>query len=218
MSVRLTIKNYRCFVAPAVFEFSPGFTAFVGVNNAGKSALIRFLVEFRNLFQQLREPNYLQASLQTGGGNPFQVQHVFDPDEVFSNLNDGQIEICIEFFPTGSSDAIIPTEIRMVVARNLKPHIKVLRKEGQIVVEGTMSWLPDNVLLLQGAHRVDFGAFVELINVFCNTLYIGPFRNIINVGANTTYFDIQIGDAFVAQFRDLKTGPNKKNSVGIQRL
>ncbi|PSO19080.1 hypothetical protein C7G42_12260 [Bradyrhizobium sp. MOS003] len=50
------------------------------------------------------------------------------------------------------------------------------------------------------------------------TLYVGPFRNIINVGARTDYFDIQIGDAFVAQFRELKTGPNKRTSIGIQRL
>jgi hypothetical protein len=218
MSIRLTIKNYRCFVAPAVVEFNPGFTAFVGVNNAGKSALIRFLVEFRNLFHLLRDPSHLQNSVGDGWGNPFQILHVFDSDEVFSNLNDKPIELGIEFLLDEPIAPIIPTDITITVERSLRWRTKVFHKQQQTSFAGGVGWSHENIMSVQQEPRVDFRRFMQLVNVFCNTLYIGPFRNIINVGANTAYFDIQIGDAFVAQFRELKTGPSKKSSIGIQRL
>jgi predicted ATP-dependent endonuclease of OLD family len=93
----MTIKNYRCFVAPAVVEFAPGFTAFVGVNNAGKSALIRFLVEFRQLFEFLQNPSVLNNHLSNQRSHALNILHVFDPQEAFSNLNEGPIELELDF-------------------------------------------------------------------------------------------------------------------------
>ena len=48
MDAELTLKNYRCFSdeSPARFSLRRGFTAFVGVNNSGKSSLLRFFYEF----------------------------------------------------------------------------------------------------------------------------------------------------------------------------
>jgi predicted ATP-dependent endonuclease of OLD family len=38
----ITVRNYRCFGDQgATFELRPGFTAFVGPNNSGKSILLR---------------------------------------------------------------------------------------------------------------------------------------------------------------------------------
>lgn len=49
-----------------------------------------------------------------------------------------------------------------------------------------------------------------------NTFYIGPFRNAINTGTNQAYYDIQVGQAFVAQWRHYKTGPVKKNEASFK--
>ena len=48
---KVRLFDYRCFrrEAPATLEFSKGFTSFVGPNNSGKSALIRFPYEMRNV-------------------------------------------------------------------------------------------------------------------------------------------------------------------------
>src|SRR6266566_645883 len=63
MQIDVTLKNYRCFSdeRPARFAIRKGFTAFVGANNSGKSTLVRFLYEFRNLFTNLigQLPNLL---------------------------------------------------------------------------------------------------------------------------------------------------------------
>jgi AAA domain, putative AbiEii toxin, Type IV TA system len=48
-------------------------------------------------------------------------------------------------------------------------------------------------------------------------MYIGPFRNAINVGAGD-YFDIRIGDAFIAQLHDLKSGPSPQANEAIYRM
>jgi len=57
MDAELTIKNYRCFPdsRPARIVVRDGFTAFLGVNNSGKSSLLRFFYEFRRLFHSLSE-------------------------------------------------------------------------------------------------------------------------------------------------------------------
>ena len=46
MRIELTLKNYRCFpdISPARIVIEDGkWTAFVGVNNSGKSSLLRFI-------------------------------------------------------------------------------------------------------------------------------------------------------------------------------
>jgi AAA15 family ATPase/GTPase len=44
MDIEITLKNYRCFseANPARFRLRDGFTAFIGLNNAGKSTVLKF--------------------------------------------------------------------------------------------------------------------------------------------------------------------------------
>jgi predicted ATPase len=217
--IQLTIKNYRCFVAPTVVEVDSGFTAFVGVNNAGKSAFIRFLVEFRQLFEILQHHNTIQPMLVVNGSTNVQVQQVLDPEEAFSNLNDGPIEIEIDFSGEHlSSRASSITQVVILIDRYLRCSLQISTAEiGRVDFSKGLSW-PNHTMVSASGGQIDFQPLMNLAKTLRNTLYIGPFRNIINVGANAAYFDIQIGDAFVSQFRELKTGANKKNSAGMQRL
>ncbi len=58
----------------------------------------------------------------------------------------------------------------------------------------------------------------RVAGTLAETLYIGPFRNAINVGSNTSYLDIQVGQAFIRQFREFKTGANRKLNLQIIQL
>ena len=49
-------------------------------------------------------------------------------------------------------------------------------------------------------------------------LYIGPFRNALNLGSNEDYFDIKVGQRFIQQWRDYKTGPLKRNNEIAYRI
>src|ERR1700736_2758949 len=92
-SIDVTIKNYRRFTdaRPARLRLG-GFVALVGVNNAGKSSLLRFFYEFRQLFAIAGN---LQAlyNLVTGGNNVFNYQGLSDQIEVFSNSNSRDLTI-----------------------------------------------------------------------------------------------------------------------------
>jgi recombinational DNA repair ATPase RecF len=56
VNIRYQLSNYRCFPGEghADLELVPGLVSLVGVNNAGKSSLLRSLYEFRSLFEMLR--------------------------------------------------------------------------------------------------------------------------------------------------------------------
>jgi len=95
MKTTITIKNYRCFVEPVTIEIAKGFVAFVGMNNAGKSTLMRFLLEFRGLFESTNDTGRLTEAFR--GSYKFKPIHVLDNLEIFSNLNELPIELTFEF-------------------------------------------------------------------------------------------------------------------------
>ncbi|MFZ3343244.1 MAG: AAA family ATPase, partial [Terriglobales bacterium] len=103
MRVHLTIKNYRCFVRPVTIALEPGFTAFVGVNNAGKSAVMRFLLELRPLLALIKDQRQLLHSANNPAGTTgFTPIHVLDKHEIFSNLNNNALEFWLDFPPAGT--------------------------------------------------------------------------------------------------------------------
>lgn len=83
MECIIKLSDYRCFDAakPATIVLRPGRQAFVGVNNAGKSALLRMIYELRPLWQLcsnapdltslLNTRRALNALGPTGGGEHF---------------------------------------------------------------------------------------------------------------------------------------------------
>jgi hypothetical protein len=219
MRTSLSIKNYRCFVQPTVVDFRKGFTAFVGINNAGKSALMRFLLEFRDWFRLLANPGEVNASL-TGVRPLPKLLHVFDAEEVFSNRNSQPIEIQV-ILTAEPSDGVAFKEVRLlfVIERGLRWQT-TLYLDGDEVGKGHAGIMgaPEFMLMYRGNPHSSIHSFFELCNSLTNTLYIGPFRNTINIGTNDNYLDIQIGTSFIERFRGMKTGPVKRENVGISQL
>ena len=111
LDLDLTIYNYRCFSdrLPARISIRRGNTALIGLNNAGKSTLLRFFYEFRNLFAHLGA--YLEGNLN-GAAKAFgQLQGVRDNAEVFCNLNNRNIRIEIEWVDAGGAKHLVSIEV-----------------------------------------------------------------------------------------------------------
>ena len=54
MDVEVAVSNYRCFAeTPARFALKTGLQWFIGINNSGKSCLLRLFYELRNIFVQM---------------------------------------------------------------------------------------------------------------------------------------------------------------------
>jgi hypothetical protein len=185
------------------------------MNNAGKSALMRFLVEFRPFFNRVANAGQLWAVLND---NLSQVapDRVTDGREVFSNLNDHGIEFWFDFSYPEPRTAIGLVKAHFFVDMDFRWRATV--HTNAPVKMGPDVGIQDGVIVEGGVPKCDLSELLNLGQILAETLYIGPFRNAINVGSNDSYLDIQVGQAFIRQFRHLKTGPERRLNREILAL
>jgi hypothetical protein len=97
MDAEVTVSNYRCFSdKPVRFALKGGLQSFVGVNNSGKSCLLRLFYELRTVFTQLSTP---QGALQMLQGQTYGYQAmpmVKDQDEIFGDRNSRDLGTFLE--------------------------------------------------------------------------------------------------------------------------
>jgi hypothetical protein len=168
MHVELTIKNYRCFPDsnPLHFEIREGFTAFVGVNNSGKSSILRFLYEFRNLFAQLRDPNGLLNLLRGSRNGLPLASSIKDTTEIFCDSNDR--DLILEFtFPSPPLSG--PSTVSIQVKRDSAEYSLSSFSAGHDRYEADNAYVSLNSRFLISAPgrnlSVDFGEFADVMNV-----------------------------------------------------
>jgi predicted ATPase len=132
MNATFRISNYRCFPDhhPATIELSDGETAFVGVNNAGKSTLMRFFYEFRPLFAVLASSREdLRAALVGKRINFQRIDFSEHIENLFHNSNDKPITVTIKVdlqsytsqarsAQMGLSETVVPKALEIEVERS----------------------------------------------------------------------------------------------------
>ena len=107
MDIELTLKNYRCFAdhKPARLRLRKGYTALIGINNSGKSSLLRFFYELRGIFTALSaDQNRLHDILRGQTGSFEYPTTIQDVAEVFCNLNNRDMEFQLHFIRTEEDD------------------------------------------------------------------------------------------------------------------
>lgn len=215
-TVQLTVKNYRCFLEPVTVEINKGLTAFVGVNNAGKSALLRFLLELRPLFSTLAYPNQSFAnSFRVGEG--FNLAHVGDREEIFPNSNEHNVEFWIDLLRERAPNSMQPSRLHVILSRSGQ-FVARVTTDKLLSFSGPSGFNQANILADAGEQKCDMLELFEVFRTLSDTLYIGPFRNAINIGGSSTYFDISVGQQFIKQFRDRKTGMSRRQNIEIIEL
>src|SRR5690349_20413397 len=95
MRIELILKNYRCFPddSPAHLVLENDWVSIVGVNNSGKSSLLRFFFEYRPFFQTLSNVggwHGLARGQVLGCGYGSSIR---DPHEVFHNRNNRPVTV-----------------------------------------------------------------------------------------------------------------------------
>lgn len=204
MDLDVTLKNYRCFSneTPARFTVRRGITAFVGPNNAGKSTVLRFFYEFRDLFQRL--PNDLPAA----AGENRATFSVALPDlsELFTKSNPR--DLVIEMAPRGEAGLASISMVVVTVPRNTNIwNLAIHGSDGPLPVSG-MSYNSDRILEGEGL-RIDMSPLADMWGSMAKTQYIGAFRNIINTGTRDDYFDIKVGQSFIQTWHQQLSGTHR---------
>jgi predicted ATPase len=229
MEIDITLKNYRCFsdVKPAHISLRKGFTGFVGVNNSGKSSLLKFFYEFRRLFQMLSSPtgNLINA-LQGRFESVSFPRSIVDPQEIFCNSNNRDLQMEISFTAinraTKEGRLPVPDQLILKIPRGTNTWVAELHLEdGPLKPTGgpvNPLGFSETILMFNNRPKAQLSHLFQLFKALTETLYIGAFRNAINVGTNESYFDIQAGQAFVQAWRTYKTGPLKKHNEAAYNL
>jgi AAA15 family ATPase/GTPase len=221
--VSLTIKNYRCFADsnPAHFVVRNGLMSFVGVNNIGKTSILRFFYEFRTLFTS----NFIATTISN---NCFQFipsyQGMLSPDELFCNKNNRDLEIELELVSrdslnsgfSGFSESDFVCKLKYILSRQYVLSIKLFNSDNLDITK-----MPNQ----------QFPQMLEVLQCLSNNFYIGAFRNVINPfntpdlntqrqiqQLHTTYYDLTIGAQFIHFWKEFKTGNNSKQAEEAIKL
>jgi len=216
----ITLKNYRCFKAssPAQIQIRPGFTAFVGANNAGKSTLLRFFYELRGAFGQLASPGNFLGLLTHGHSIGFPGTE--DPIEVYFGREEDSQELIIEFDFPAISDSYI-SRLRLMFQRATTNAMRVSLYLGQQHTQITgITRVNGNIILAStgdSGQEVDIQPIIETMILLERSIYIASFRNAIHEGGGTLY-DLPIGTTFISQWDQWKAGTTKGSKLRMQEV
>ncbi len=85
MDIDVILKGYRCFSpdSPAKIEFRGDVVALVGINNSGKSTLLKALYELRPIFLALTQKDDYRRSAIMSDANLELPTELVDPAELF---------------------------------------------------------------------------------------------------------------------------------------
>jgi ABC-type cobalamin/Fe3+-siderophores transport system ATPase subunit len=223
MDVEIAVSNYRCFSdVPARFELKKGLQAFVGVNNSGKSCLLRLFYELRNVFAAMCNQNAVFSSLSAPQGSGL-MPMVKDPNEIFCDRNERDVVVGFEMTPEPAEEPT-PSRFEIVMPRGSSNWSARIYVDGAPISTDGLGLRGDtkgNVIAFRQPSQsavVNLRPVTELGNTLRRMLYLGPFRNAVNVGGSGDYYDIQIGQPFIANWKTLKTGYQKRQSEATYKL
>jgi energy-coupling factor transporter ATP-binding protein EcfA2 len=218
--IRLTLRNYRAFTNkhPAEFAIQPGFTGFIGKNNAGKSTCLRALFELRRSFQDLRVDWLCQRTAVVTSA----ILGEQDATVVLNFDNDEPGFVSVDIDPPDMDGVLRLAKVTMRLSRDGHMQLEAVElsakpNESRLILRPPFSGgtaikgpnfgeiaaqMADGSGMVRQFSCLDFAA---ALNTLCKVAYYGPYRNAINEGAGQ-YFDLAVGTAVVAQWDSWKAG------------
>ncbi|MBD2151221.1 AAA family ATPase [Pseudanabaena sp. FACHB-1277] len=230
MQIRLTIKNYRCFTEanPARITIRKGFTALIGINNSGKTTLLKFFYEFRYLLETIKNKDTWEFCLAESTRQLRLPKEIIDNQEIFCNANDRPISIEIEFSRENDSEAkeiLLPKKLIFIVERNMSYSFQLFANYGlltsqrfKVVDTGKSFKFQQTSFTDEEMHQggyddyvpvyveIPYIEFADLLHSLGNTLYIGAFRNSINLFPTDDLGAVRNIQSLHASYFDINVG------------
>jgi ABC-type branched-subunit amino acid transport system ATPase component len=210
------LKNYRCFsdACPASFQVGGGgITAFVGRNNAGKSALLRFFFDFRGAFQSF---GFLDSVNWSGCTVPNSVS---DSAELFHDGNHRNLEVMLKWMVeskdvTGGDHQSLLVELRR---QDFAAQTKKFNSLTVATLESLRSHEGRCADAASGRQVFDFANMSALIRALLDTCYLPSARLAMNTQGGPQG-DMVIGDEFVAKWSELRFGKQQSARRRLQSV
>src|SRR5260370_34965318 len=179
MDIELTIKNYRCFsdAKPARIIIKQGYTAFIGINNSGKSSILKFFYDFRYLFQLLSSTAIVNSLNGNKQGFNFPPE-IMDQEEVFCNLNNRDLTIQIQLIPTDGTEKVAPpvlSKLAVIIPRVSNTWTCKMYLGDREVSEGNLSLKDDHYIYHETGIVADLSHMLKPCTLRGNMTYIPSF-------------------------------------------
>jgi hypothetical protein len=146
---------------------------------------------------------------------------ITDVEQLFCDSNKRDLEIELRARSAGVKVLAVPVRLMLKVTRGTNTFVARVDLPGSTEFDpNQFHFLNPSVLDMSVANRMptDFSDYFAAFKELSETLYVGPFRNAINTGTNENYFDIQVGQAFIQTWRELKTGRSRRANEAAYRL
>lgn len=199
------LKTYRSYFQQPTTKLQlsqGGVTALVGANNSGKSCLIRAIYELRNYFSHIAtsgfETNDNVNYSSVNQGLPSMFLGVADPLDLVPECllsRDRKIEFEIE-----TDCWVLNFELFGDSLNESRQRIRLKQPESSKYADA-------------------FHELQVIRQLLIDSLFIGPYRNISNQSSpgGIAHYDLPVGEAFVAQWRRLKTGTGRISKLAVIR-
>jgi ABC-type cobalamin/Fe3+-siderophores transport system ATPase subunit len=226
--IKITLRNYRGYTSdsPAEFTLGPGFSAFVGRNNAGKSTCLRAIYELREAFQHLK--------VWRGENSNSSINIESEPDisAVLNFDNPGPAYITIEISPTTAFTQharLTKSTISLFASGRIEPtSIEISLPSGEIVRPNLQNSTIREIKLGAGqgfefkkqgetSFTVESFHFDNALSDLARAVYFGPYRNAINEGSSRHY-DIAVGTGLIQEWDYWKAGNSVDYRKAISRV
>ncbi len=219
MDIELTIKNYRCFpdAEPARLTITEGWTALIGPNNAGKSALLRMVFELRQCWRVLSTRVNLAGWLESRNAISLNgTQQIRDVASLFNDRSDRPLSIQIM-----GRDGLHGQEATITLQRgSTNPDLTTITGREVYMPTGQRQINSREPYHIRVGDSGDVS--IKLLHDACERLgrafYVGAYRNVLNTGGRADYFDLHVGDAFVKRWRHMQSGDNKEQNEACERV
>src|SRR5438445_3480736 len=169
MEINLVLKNYRCFTDsnPAHFSIKSGLTGIIGVNNSGKTTILKFFYEFRNIFQNLQHVPSIITAMSPNG-------LVFSPpptlksnDDYFCNSNDRHMEMSFSCKEDYKGELVdfepFPDRFSILVKRDENiARLSVKHKDGSFLTYSDKIGNHNGALIINGSAITNVNIFVSI--------------------------------------------------------
>lgn len=222
MLTHVAFKNYRCFADDheVLIRVSPGLTAIVGINNSGKSALLRFFWELRQILHTL--PFEAAHSVSKASAVRFNVtmapDAVPDKEAVFTRHNSRPLTIRLMVEDKGDQSREYPPGQYTIHAAIERPNNCQTRIETHGFAGRPFARYRDNIFFDERSIEVaSIDALRNASNLLNGSMYLPAFRNAVNTGSGP-YFDMQVGTAFVDQWHRWQTGHSSRTNEATVQL
>lgn len=227
MDINIQFSGYRCFspTNPAVLELREGFTALIGLNNSGKSSLMKALYELRDVFVKLSD-NTEPFRMAVANMSQYQIQpEIGDPQDVFWQFanEDASIEVTLPVVHETVSNSCWKAAIRLI--RNSPgPQFKLVLYSPngmEMQIKAVAFEGNSNVILVHEGVRMDMTHIFRAFTILSKCFYCPSIRHataFVPDANSVKLYDISIGRPFIDNWRIYQTGDRKTSTEMIDSL